>query len=185
MATTQPCLIGQIIAVPQFHILFSPRNSLKPELSTNKRTNFSVSIGLRHSFASSISTCNPKAPSLSCLRNCAAVDGADTSSSEDKWDWDWDRWNRHFSEIEEVESVVSLLKSQLEDAVEKEDFEEAVKLKQAISEATVDDAVAEIMRQLQTAVNEERYHDASRLCNETGSGLVILFTVLYTLFFLV
>jgi hypothetical protein len=58
-------------------------------------------------------------------------------------------------------------------------------LKQAISEATVDDAVAEIMRQLQTAVNEERYHDASRLCNETGSGLVILFTVLYTLFFLV
>ncbi|AAD45989.1 EST gb/N65787 comes from this gene, partial [Arabidopsis thaliana] len=172
MATTQPCLIGQIIAVPQFHILFSPRNSLKPELSTNKRTNFSVSIGLRHSFASSISTCNPKAPSLSCLRNCAAVDGADTSSSEDKWDWDWDRWNRHFSEIEEVESVVSLLKSQLEDAVEKEDFEEAVKLKQAISEATVDDAVAEIMRQLQTAVNEERYHDASRLCNETGSGLV-------------
>ncbi|CAH8253680.1 unnamed protein product [Arabidopsis lyrata] len=169
MATTHPCLIGQRISVPQFHLLFSPKNSPIPELSTNKRTNFSVSIGLRHSFAS-ITTWNPKKPSLSCLRNCPAVDGADTSSCEDKWDWD--RWNRHFSEIEEVETVVSLLKSQLEDAVEKEDFEEAVKLKQAIAEATVDDAVAEIMRQLQTAISEERYHDASRLCNETGSGLV-------------
>ncbi|EOA37311.1 hypothetical protein CARUB_v10010978mg [Capsella rubella] len=167
MATTHPCLLGQRISVPRFHLLFSPKNSPNPDT----RSNFSVSIGLRHSFASSsISTCYPKTPSRSCLRNCAAVDDADTSSSEDKWDWD--RWNRHFSEIEEVETVVSLLKSQLEEAVEKEDFEEAAKLKQAIAEATVDDTVAEIMRQLQTAIREERYHDASRLCNQTGSGLV-------------
>ncbi|XP_010499237.1 PREDICTED: protein EXECUTER 2, chloroplastic-like [Camelina sativa] len=167
MATTHhhSCLLGRRISVPRFHLLFSPKNP-------DKRSNFSVSIGLRHFFgASSISTCNPKTPSRSCLRNCAAADDGDTtSSSEDKWGWD--RWNRHFSEIEEVEAVVSLLKSQLEEAVKKEDFEEAVKLKQAIAEATVDDAVAEIMRQLQTAISEERYQDASRLCNETGCGLV-------------
>ncbi|KAH0893603.1 hypothetical protein HID58_056032 [Brassica napus] len=169
MATTHPCLVGQRISVPQFHLLF---NSKPPnhELSTNKRSNFCVSIGLPHSFASPLSTRNPKKSPLTCLRNCAAVDGPETSSSEDKWDWD--RWSRHFSEIEETDGVVSLLKVQLEEAIEREDFEEAAKLKAAIGEATVSDSVAEIMCQLQDAIREERYHDASKLCRQTGSGLV-------------
>ncbi|RID51379.1 hypothetical protein BRARA_H02047 [Brassica rapa] len=164
MASTNPCLIGQRISVPQFHLLF---NSKPPnhELSTNKRSNFCVSI------ASSTSNRNPGKSSLSCLRrNCAAVDGPETSSSEDKWDWD--RWSRHFDEIEEIDGVVSLLKVQLEEAIEREDFGEAAKLKAAIGEATVSDAVAEIMCHLQTAIREERYHDASKLCRQTGSGLV-------------
>ncbi|ESQ34105.1 hypothetical protein EUTSA_v10007043mg [Eutrema salsugineum] len=169
MATTHPCVIGQRISVPKFHIFLNPK-SPNHELSINKRTNFCVSVGLSHSFASPTTTRNPKKASLTCLRNCAAVDGPETSSSDDKWDWD--RWNRHFSEIEEIDSLVSLLKLQLEEAIEKEDFEEAAKLKKAIGEATVNDAVAEIMGQLQTAIREERYHDASRLCRQTGSGLV-------------
>lgn len=61
---------------------------------------------------------------------------------------------------------------QLEEAIEREDFGEAAKLKAAIGEATVSDAVAEIMCHLQTAIREERYHDASKLCRQTGSGLV-------------
>ncbi|CAN6824052.1 unnamed protein product [Brassica oleracea] len=170
MASTHPCLVGQRISVPQFHLLF---NSKPPnhELSTNKRSNFCVSIGLPHSFASPLSTRNPKKSPLTCLRNCAAVGGPETNSSEDKWDWD--RWSRHFSEIEETDGVVSLLKVvQLEEAIEREDFEEAAKLKAAIGEATVSDAVAEIMCQLQDAIREERYHDASKLCRQTGSGLL-------------
>ncbi|KAF8084101.1 hypothetical protein N665_0734s0024 [Sinapis alba] len=170
MASTHPCLIGHRISVPQFHLLF---NSKPPnhELSTNKRSNFCVSIGLPHSFASSISNRNPRKSSLSSLRrNCAAVDGAETSSSDNKWDWD--RWSRHFAEVEEIDGVVSLLKVQLEEAIEREDFEEAAKLKAAIGEATVNDAIAEIMCQLQAAIGEERYHDASKLCRQTGSGLV-------------
>lgn len=108
MASTHPCLIGQRISLPQFHLLF---NSKPPnhDPTTNKRSNLCVSVALPHSFASSTSTRNPRKSSLSCLRrNCAAVDGAETSSSEDKWDWD--RWSRHFSEIEEIDGVVSLLK---------------------------------------------------------------------------
>lgn len=90
------------------------------------------------------------------------------SSSE----WDWNRWTLHFKDMEQAESYSSVLKFQLEEAVEKEDFQEAAKLKKAIAEATSKDTVAEIMCQLKNAIDEERYHDASRLCKLTASGLV-------------
>ncbi|URE49137.1 hypothetical protein MUK42_15336 [Musa troglodytarum] len=63
-------------------------------------------------------------------------------------------------------------KFQLEEAVEREDFLEAAKLKAAIAEATSKDTVAEVMSELKYAIEEERYHDASRLCMLAGSGLV-------------
>ncbi|XP_027167560.1 protein EXECUTER 2, chloroplastic [Coffea eugenioides] len=87
-------------------------------------------------------------------------------------EWDWNLWVRHISEIEQAESYASVLKFQLEDAIEREDFQEAAKLKTAIREATLKDSIAEIMSELKNAVDEERYHDASRLCRTTGSGLV-------------
>ncbi|XP_031105025.1 protein EXECUTER 2, chloroplastic-like [Ipomoea triloba] len=97
---------------------------------------------------------------------------SDYTSASDSSNWDWNRWTRHFSEMEQAESYASVLKFQLEDAVENEDFLEAAKLKTAIAEATSKDTIAEIMLQLKNAIVEERYHDASRLCRSTGSGLV-------------
>ncbi|KAE9601438.1 hypothetical protein Lalb_Chr13g0297841 [Lupinus albus] len=94
------------------------------------------------------------------------------SHSSPVTDWDWNRWTRHFSQLEHTEGLASLLQFQLEDAVEMEDFREAARLKTAITEATSIDTVAEIMSMLKSAVDEERYLDASRLCRETGSGLV-------------
>ncbi|KAM3374644.1 protein EXECUTER 2, chloroplastic [Capsicum galapagoense] len=101
-----------------------------------------------------------------CNNTCFAA------ASSTSLDWDWNRWTRYFNEIEQAESYGSVLKFQLEEAIEKEDFEEAAKLKASIAEATSKDSVAEIMSMLKNAIDEERYHDASRLCRTTGSGLV-------------
>ncbi|KAK6920718.1 hypothetical protein RJ641_014396 [Dillenia turbinata] len=105
--------------------------------------------------------------SLLCCR-CSSHSHSSITSS----DWDWNRWSRHFSEIEQAESFASVLKFQLEDAIEREDFQEAAKLKRAITETTSMDSIAKIMAELKNAIDEERYHDASRLSKNTGSGLV-------------
>ncbi|KAL5723732.1 executer 1 [Ranunculus cassubicifolius] len=107
-------------------------------------------------------------PSSSNSRNFKLSCNCTSNSS----DWDWNRWTRHFADMEQAESFASLLKFQLEEAIEKEDFQEAAKLKKTIAEATSKDTVAEIMSQLKNAIDDERYHDASRLCKLTGSGLV-------------
>ncbi|KAM7274328.1 hypothetical protein ACFE04_028992 [Oxalis oulophora] len=95
-----------------------------------------------------------------------------TTEESESCNWDWNRWTRHFSDIEQAHSFASLLKFQLEDAVDKEDFLEAARLKKAIAEATSKDTVAQVMSQLKKAIEEENYQDASRLCRYTGSGLV-------------
>lgn len=109
-----------------------------------------------------------------CNTNDASTSSATSNSnnSNSSSDWDWSRWSRHFSEIEQAERCASLLKFQLEEAIWNEDFQEAKKLKIAIAEATSKDSVAEIMSELKNAVDEERYHDASKLCKNTGSGMV-------------
>ncbi|CAD6232382.1 unnamed protein product [Miscanthus lutarioriparius] len=61
---------------------------------------------------------------------------------------------------------------QLEEAVENEDFAEAAKLKRDIIEATGNDAVAHVMAELKSAIEEQRYQDASRLTRLAGTSLV-------------
>ncbi|CAL4977317.1 unnamed protein product [Urochloa decumbens] len=98
---------------------------------------------------------------------CTASSSASSPST-----WDWTRWSRHFDEVEQAESYASLLQFQLEEAVENEDFAEAAKLKRAILEATGNDAVAHVMAELKSAIEEQRYQDASRLTRLAGTSLV-------------
>ncbi|CAA7393916.1 unnamed protein product [Spirodela intermedia] len=87
-------------------------------------------------------------------------------------EWDWERWKRHFQEMEEQANVVSILKSNLSEAVGKEDYEDAAKLKIAIAAATANDTVGRAISLLEKALEEERYQDATFIRDHAGTGLV-------------
>ncbi|GMH21478.1 hypothetical protein Nepgr_023320 [Nepenthes gracilis] len=154
-----------------------------PQLSRSAKNKPGCSRFNLHQFDLHRKSCNRnnKTSNLYYCRCCSSssISSGSSSNANDTSnvissasEWDWNRWTRHFSEIEQAESYASVLKFQLEDAVEKEDFQEATKLKYAISEATSKDAVAEIMTELNKAIDEERYQDASKLSRCTGSSLV-------------
>ncbi|XP_038683737.1 protein EXECUTER 1, chloroplastic [Tripterygium wilfordii] len=91
---------------------------------------------------------------------------------EGEEEWNWDRWKRHFDEIVEQERLVSVLKSQLSQAIHKEDYEDAGRLKVAIAAAATNDTVGRAISCLNRAVAEERYGDAAFLRDYAGAGLV-------------
>lgn len=167
MALANAWGVGQAIPMPQlrpFVHCCSDFSSKRWKTNPNFVVDWGCSVQTKHVVSSGKSR-----KASFCCRCSNNVNGGNVNSS---LEWDWNRWNRHFSEIEQAESFASVLKFQLEDAIEKEDFQEAAKLKMVIAEATSKDTVAEIMSQLKHAIEEERYHDASRLCRYTGSGLV-------------
>ncbi|VAH55725.1 unnamed protein product [Triticum turgidum subsp. durum] len=102
----------------------------------------------------------------------AAAASASASASSSPSAWDWARWSRHFAEVDQAESYASVLRFQLEEAVEGEDFAEAAALKRALLDATADDAVSRVMAELKSAIEEQRYQDASRLTKLAGTSLV-------------
>ncbi|KAL1564604.1 protein of unknown function (DUF3506), variant 2 [Salvia divinorum] len=87
-------------------------------------------------------------------------------------EWDWERWRNHFLEVDEQERVVSILKSQLANAIEREDYEEAARIKVAIAAAARTDTVGRVMSHLKKSVEEERYGDAALIRDHAGAGLV-------------
>ncbi|XP_074585578.1 protein EXECUTER 1, chloroplastic-like [Curcuma longa] len=95
-----------------------------------------------------------------------------TVVEENGEDWDWERWKQHFMEIEEHEKLVSVLKSQLNEAILREDYGEAAKLKLAITGATRKDIVGAALTSMNRAIEEERYSDAAFIRDHVGAGLV-------------
>lgn len=183
MAATTPLGMGRTVPLPQTPGTYS--SSLSSLCSLKKVLNNDInnsSVNLKQLLGHKKKSFNKVRRSSNLCCRCIVTNYGDEfhynpnsssntiSTSSD--DWDWNRWVRHFSEIEQAESFSSVLKFQLEEAVEREDFQEAAKLKSAIAEATSMDTVAGIMSELKKAIDEERYHDASRLSRSTGSGLV-------------
>ncbi|KAM6569945.1 hypothetical protein CsatB_017930 [Cannabis sativa] len=177
MAVANSWGVGQTMSVSPFRP-FSCSSDFSSNKSINNRLSFVLGWGCSFQAKPQVSSPSSSSSSSSSSKNrrTSSLHCRCTNSSTDcngsSLEWDWNRWSRHFSETEQAESFASVLKFQLEEAIEKEDFQEAVKLKMAIEEATSKDSVAEIMNQLQIAIDEERYHDASKLCKHTGSGLV-------------
>ncbi|XP_010943896.1 protein EXECUTER 1, chloroplastic isoform X2 [Elaeis guineensis] len=91
---------------------------------------------------------------------------------EKEGDWDWERWKRHFAEVEEQHRLVFALKSQLTDAIIREDYKEAMKLKLAIAAATQKDTVGTAISDMNRAIEEERYADAAHIRDHAGAGLL-------------
>lgn len=100
------------------------------------------------------------------------ADGEDEGKKEEEADWDWVRWKRHFAEVEEQEGLVSVLKSQLTDAIIQEDYKEAAKLKLAIAAAKEKDTVGMAISNMNRAIEEERYDDAAYIRDHAGAGLL-------------
>uniref|UniRef100_M4F7B5 Uncharacterized protein n=1 Tax=Brassica campestris TaxID=3711 RepID=M4F7B5_BRACM len=91
---------------------------------------------------------------------------------EEESEWDWERWKKHFKRIDDQYRLLSFLKSQLNGAAKREDYEDAARLKVAIAAASTNDAVGRVMSSFNRAVLEERYKDAVYLRDKAGAGLV-------------
>ncbi|GLT26108.1 hypothetical protein SLA2020_011950 [Shorea laevis] len=101
------------------------------------------------------------------------VSHAEKNKNEnDEDEWDWDRWKKHFEHVDEQERLLSVLKSQLSQAVYREDFQDAAMLKVAIAAGATNDAVGMVMSELNKAIQEERFQDAAFLRDNAGAGLV-------------
>ncbi|EOA16153.1 hypothetical protein CARUB_v10004291mg [Capsella rubella] len=97
-------------------------------------------------------------------------DSGNINKNED--DWDWERWKKHFELVDDQDRLLSVLKSQLNRAIKREDYEDAARLKVAIAAAATNDAVGKVMSSFYRAVLEERYKDAVDLRDKAGAGLV-------------
>ncbi|KAK3125976.1 hypothetical protein QOZ80_7BG0612220 [Eleusine coracana subsp. coracana] len=86
--------------------------------------------------------------------------------------WSWERWKRHFALIEESERLVDELQLQLRAAVQREDFRSAHKLKLAIAATAKNDTVGRAISDLNRAIKEERYRDATYIRDHAGVGLL-------------
>lgn len=113
-------------------------------------------------------------PAKKGVGNKGVMEG-ETGEEEEEEDgtvWDWDRWRLHFDQVDEQQRLVSLLKSQLGNAVNREDYEDAARLKVAIAAAASNDTVGRVMSQLNRALAQERYLEAAFLRDNAGAGLV-------------
>ncbi|KAL3515479.1 hypothetical protein ACH5RR_022381 [Cinchona calisaya] len=100
------------------------------------------------------------------------VTGGVDSGGVEVEEWDWERWRKHFSDVDEQERIVSVLKFQLASAINREDYKDAARLKVAIAAAATNDTIGKVMSYLNRAVQEERYGDAALLRDYAGVGLV-------------
>ncbi|EPS72739.1 hypothetical protein M569_02016, partial [Genlisea aurea] len=91
---------------------------------------------------------------------------------EEDEEWNWERWMKHFVDVDEQERIISILKGQLEVAIDGEDYADAARIKLAIAAASTNDTVGRVLSHMEKFVGEELYRDAALLRDYGGAGLV-------------
>ncbi|WOH14980.1 hypothetical protein DCAR_0934510 [Daucus carota subsp. sativus] len=105
--------------------------------------------------------------SLRCRNDHEAEEG-----QEEEDENEWEKLMKHCDHIDQQAKLLPKMKAQYDHAMDIGDYENAVRLQVAITEATENDDVARAMSNFNKAVEEERYEDAAFLRDNTGAGLV-------------
>jgi hypothetical protein len=84
---------------------------------------------------------------------------------------DWDAWIDHFESLDQLGSQLDNACLELETAVAEEDYAAAAEIKRSILSLLAQDAVAELNRSIQEALQAEDYSTVARLRNEGGAWL--------------
>ncbi|CAI9294446.1 unnamed protein product [Lactuca saligna] len=100
------------------------------------------------------------------------IEGEVVVDGDGDTEWDWERWQKHFTDVDEQERIVSTLKSHLNRAIAKEDYDDAARIKVAIAAAATNDTVGRVMSYMRKAIEEERYMDAAFVRDYASAGLV-------------
>ncbi|CAL4942428.1 unnamed protein product [Urochloa decumbens] len=114
----------------------------------------------------------PAAKEAGTGKRAGSSHGAEAMSGDEERKWSWEMWKRHFVLIEESERLVDELQLQLRAAVCREDYRSAHKLKLAIAATAKNDTVGRAISDLNRAIEEERYWDATYIRDHAGAGLL-------------
>jgi hypothetical protein len=98
--------VGQAIPVPQLRPFFyccADFQSKKYKSNLNFFLGWGCSVQTKHAVFSNKSRKNSSLP-------CRCSNNIHNTNIISSLEWDWNRWNRHFSEIEQAESFASVLK---------------------------------------------------------------------------
>ncbi|KAL4425295.1 hypothetical protein ABPG75_009311 [Micractinium tetrahymenae] len=87
-------------------------------------------------------------------------------------DSSWESWQQYFYEMDDVVQEMEAVESELEEAVQQEDYRSAAALKAQLTELEAADCVGAALAELQAAVEEERFADAAALRDESGASLL-------------
>lgn len=100
------------------------------------------------------------------------LEDLETSPTGSNGESEWERWQQIMKEVDEKYRVLEALQFQMDDAVIKEDFKEAAKLKSAFDSCAKGDPLATSLAELERALQEENYKEAARIRDQTCTDLI-------------